>query len=513
MSSINQPNRPFLMSTNFIYCKSIHRYILCLIVLGLVFSATAQFPKNKLNVIVFTADDLGGDALGVGAFGGKMKNITPTIDSIAKQSLRFYNMHVNSAICVPSRGVFATGLYGFNSKQHGFFYTPDSIPTIMESFQKKGYKAGILGKVKHSTVKQTTQWDYQFDEKDLGVGKSPSKYYERTKAFIQQCKASNSPFYFMINSHDPHRPFQDNTTLLPGSEWPSKMFTPEEAYVPGFLSDLPEVRTELSHYYNSVRRLDDTFAAVMKALKESGEANNTLLIFFSDNGIAMPFAKGNCYLSSTRTPFFIYMPGTVKPGENRTMLSTVDVFPTIMDMVGGEKPARQDGNSFLPLIEGKKQSRKDQVFTEINYLNGANGGKYYPMRGVLDKKYAYIFNPWSDQTKEYFNANEGKTFKAMIAKAPTDEKIATRVKMFRYRAVEELYDLQKDPDCLNNLANTPAYKKVKQQYRTAMQQWMQDKGDPMLAILPLIDKPEEMKLLLNSIYTTILKTGVSIKDE
>lgn len=500
------------MTNKLKYYKIRYHYIVCLLLLSIVYQANAQFPKNKLNVIVFVADDLGGDGLGVGAFGGKMDNITPNIDSIAKKSLRFNNMHVNSAICVPSRGVFATGLYGFNSGQHGFFLTPDSIPTIVESFQKKGYKAGILGKVKHSSVKQTNKWDYEFDEKDLGYGKSPSKYYERAKLFIQQNKENNSPFYFMINSHDPHRPFQDPNTLLPGSEWPSKMYKPEEVFVPGFLPDLPDVRKELSHYYNSVRRLDDTFGAVMKALKESGEENNTLVIFFSDNGIAMPFAKANNYLASTKTPFFMYLPGSIKPGENNDMLSTVDLFPTMMDMIDGEKPARLDGTSFLPLILGKKQQRKDEVFTEINYLNGANGGRSYPMRGVLDKKYAYIFNPWSDQTKEYRNANEGITFKAMQSVAKTDEKIANRVKMFRYREIEELYDLQKDPYCLNNLVSSPSHAKTKLKYRKAMQQWMQEKSDPMLQIQKLVDEPEEMKKVMDNIYTTILKSGPSIKD-
>jgi N-sulfoglucosamine sulfohydrolase len=134
------------------------------------------------------------------------------------------------------------------------------------------------------------------------------------------------------------------------------------------------------------------------------------------------------------------------------------------------------------------------------------------MRGVLDKKYAYIFNPWSDQTKEYRNANEGITFKAMQAEAQTDKKIAERVKMFRYREIEELYDLQKDPDCLNNLANSQSHAKTKLKYRKAMQEWMQEKGDPILAIQILVDKPKEMKKVMDSIYATILKSGASIKD-
>ncbi len=141
----------------------------------------AQFPKKNLNVVIFTADDLGPDGMGIGAFGAAIKGITPNLDKVAKASVRFYNMHVNSAICMPSRGVLATGRYGFNSLHHGFFHAPDSVPTMMESFHQAGYKIGILGKVSHSSAKYSTNWDYVYDYEDLGSGRSPLKYYEKQK--------------------------------------------------------------------------------------------------------------------------------------------------------------------------------------------------------------------------------------------------------------------------------------------------------------------------------------------
>ncbi len=375
-------------------------------------SVHAQFPIKNLNVIIFTADDLGADETGVGAFGAKIKGITPNIDKIAKAGVRFSNAHVNSAICVPSRGVLSTGKYGFNSHQHGFFYAPDSTPTIIESFQKKGYRVGILGKVSHSSVKSSTIWDYAVDQEDLGSGRSPTIYYEKTRAFIENCNKEKKPFYFMINSHDPHRPFQaPEGELMKGAEWPSNMYRPDEVFVPGFLPDLPKVREEISRYYNSVRRLDDTFGKVMQAIKDAGAQESTLLIFFSDNGISMPFAKANSYFKSTRTPLFVYMPATLKPlVDNEHVISTVDLFPTIMDMIGGEKPSGLNGSSFLPLLQGKKQKGKDMVYTEIDYLSN---NKATPMRCVQDKLFGYIFNPWSDGKTIYRNANEGETFKAM----------------------------------------------------------------------------------------------------
>ena len=484
----------------------------CIIIALSAHNAQAQFPKKNLNVVIFTADDLGADETGVGAFGAKIKDITPNLDKVAKAGVRFYNAHVNSAICVPSRGVLGTGKYGFNSYQHGFFYAPDSTPTLIESFQEKGYRAGILGKVSHSSVKTSTVWDYIVDYEDLGSGRSPSKYYEKTKAFIESCHKENKPFYFMINSHDPHRPFQaPDGELLKGAEWPSKMYKPDEVFVPGFLPDLPEVRKEISHYYNSVRRLDDTFGKVMQAIKDAGAEKNTLLIFFSDNGISMPFAKANSYFKSTRTPLFIYMPTTLKPREdNEHLISTIDLFPTIMEMIGGEKPAGLNGSSFLPLLQGKDQKGKDMVFTEIDYLSN---NKATPMRCIQDKAFGYIFNPWSDGKTIYRNANEGETFKAMIEKGKTDPVIQSRINLFRYRTPEEFYDLKNDPNCLHNLANDEGYLNKLQQYKSKMKEWMKKYNDPLLQVLNLSDKPQKMRQLMDKIYTNELKHGVGVKGD
>ena len=467
--------------------------------------AKAQFPIKNLNVVVFTADDLGPDGVGPGSFGGKMKDLTPNIDRIAGASVRFKNAYVNSAICMPSRGILATGRYGFNSHHQGFFHAPDSIPTLMESFQKAGYKIGILGKVYHSSAIDSTVWDYVYDEKDLGSGRSPSLYYERTKAFVTRCHKENKPFYFMINSHDPHRPYQrPDGKLLPGAEWPSRLFSSEESYVPGYLPDLPEVKEEMSHYYNSVRRLDDTFGKVMQAIKDAGSEKNTLVIFLSDNGIAMPFSKANCYLKATKTPFFVYFPGVLKPfSDEKHIISTIDLFPTIMDMMGGQNPHGLDGISFLDLLEGKKRKWDNEVFTQIDYLFSNR----FPMRSVQDEDFGYIFNPWSNGKYEYHNDNEGETFKAMEIAGKANGQIQERVKMFRYRVPEEFYDLKNDPDCLHNLIDNKAYTKRVNEYKNRLKEWMKKYQDPMLRVFTVMSDPAEMQRILDIVYTTTLKPG------
>ena len=138
----------------------------------------------------------------------------------------------------------------------------------------------------------------------MGHGGSPQKACDCGREFLGRCREEGKPFYFMVNSHDPHRPFYNPAKPPYGKSEtiPTQLFTAMQAAVPGFLPDLSGVREELSHYYNSVRRLDDTFGAVMKALAEAGYEQNTLVMFLSDNGMDFPFATCHCYLNSTKNP-------------------------------------------------------------------------------------------------------------------------------------------------------------------------------------------------------------------
>lgn len=263
------------------------------------FAQVSGSGQQKLNILLFTADDLHCDS--VGCFGRKVPGLTPNLDAFAAEGLRFENAHVNVAICQPSRGVLATGLYGHNSGIMGFMHTKRDIPTIMQTLRNAGYLTGVLGKVGHSTPHVDYKWDFVHDQKELGSGRDPELYYGYCKEFLARCRGEGKPFYFMVNSHDPHRPYHIPGKPIKGAKEPSRTYKPDEVEVPGFVPDLPGVKQELSYYLNSVRRLDDTFGKTMQALKESGFDDNTLVMFLSDNGIAIPFAKCNAYLASTLT--------------------------------------------------------------------------------------------------------------------------------------------------------------------------------------------------------------------
>jgi len=432
---------------------------------------------DRPNILLFTADDLHAESLGV--YAKKPNDVTPNLDAFAAQGLLFNRAHVNAAICAPCRAIIATGLYSHRSGAMGFMKARENVPDIATTMRSAGYLAGILGKVGHSTPKNSMKWDYQFDQKELGSGRSPALYYQRTKTFLERSKREGKPFYFMVNSHDPHRPYCNPQRLLRGAEMPSRTYKPAEVTVPGFLPDLPGVRAELAHYLNSTRRLDDTFGKVMQALDESGQADNTLVIFISDNGIAVPFAKCNAWFHSSRTPMIARWPRVISKGtrNDEDFVSVVDFFPTFTDVTKVDAPKDLDGKSFLPLLHGRKQEGRGHVFTQIDAKAGGDG---VPMRCVQTGNFGYIYNPFSDGKHWYRNNNEGLTMAAMQAAAKDNEDIAARIKLFRYRVPEELYDLKNDPDCLHNLVDHDEHRSTIESLQTKLVAQMEKTRDPML---------------------------------
>ncbi|MEM7234027.1 MAG: sulfatase [Planctomycetota bacterium] len=460
-----------------------------LTLLLLLVSAQTLPAGEKLNILLFTADDLHSES--VGAFALKPSDLTPHLDRFASQSMRFDRAHVNVGICAPSRAVIGTGLYSHRSGAMGFFKARDGVPDLVTTLQQSGYLAGILGKVDHSTPTRQMKWDYSFDRKDLGDGRHPGVYAARSRTFFERAKKETKPFYFMVNSHDPHRPYCNPEKIRRGAAKPSKIYSPGEVVVPGFVPDLPGVREELSHYYNSTRRLDDTFAAVMKELQVAGFEKNTVVLFISDNGIAIPFAKCNAWLHSTRTPLLVRWPGTVKPKsvDATNFVSGIDFFPTFLEITGVKGPKELDGRSFVPLLKGESQSGRHQVFTQIDKKAGHDA---VPMRCVQNAEYGYIYNPFADGEHRYRNNNEGKSMKAMVEAAQTDRSIAERIQLFRYRVPEELYDLKSDPNCLKNLIDDPKHAAAKSALKKELRRWMTETRDPML---PAFDAMHDRKVV------------------
>lgn len=444
-------------------------------------------PTSKpLNILLITADDLNCDSLGT--YGCKVPGITPNLDRLAAEGMKFNHAHVNIAVCQPSRQTLMTGRYPHNNGAPGFDPISEDVPTLQERLRAAGYLNGILGKEIHLQPMARYCWDDIATEKDLsdgaGIGRSAEKYHSRVRSFIGRAKAENKPFFLMANLHDPHRPFAGSQQERKawGHDLPkfTRKIGENEVVVPGFLPDLPMIRKEIAEYFTSVYRCDQIVGEVLRALKESGQEKHTLMMFLSDNGIAVPFAKSNCYLHSTRTPWIVRWPGIIQAGsvDSAHLISGIDFMPTVLDAVGLNQVAGMNGKSFVSLLQGRPQSGREYAFTEYHRTHG---GSAFPTRAVHSVRYGYIINFWADRTPPMrMDSTSGLTFQAMREAAKNDPNVAERVKLFEHRVLEEFYDFSVDPDGLNNLIGSPEHQRQIDLMRNVLANRMKSTNDPAL---------------------------------
>jgi N-sulfoglucosamine sulfohydrolase len=467
---------------------------------------------TRPNILLITVDDMNYNTVGV--FGSPVAGITPNIDRLAREGMMFRHGFVQAGASQPSRGTLLTGLYGYNSGVEGFNFIPEDSPVRsgFEILQQAGYYTGIMAKLGHCFPKRSGlgKVDMSVSEDDLVAGRDPAKYYQYSVEFFNRTKGSGKPFFLMANSQDPHRPFwgsveeqnrRNTGKTMYGDNptpYPSRIIEEEELNgVPLFLPDLPDIRVELTQYYNNVRRADDIVGEVLRALEESGMADNTLIVFLSDNGMSFPFSKTNCYLNSNKTPLIIKWPGVVEPGrvEEEAMVSAVDFIPTVLDITSLKTPPyKLDGVSFKDLLYGKKWNGPEYVYT---FFEANSGGNAETMRSIQNRDFAYIFSPWSDGERIFKSeTTAGLSFKAMQREAPNNAAIARRVEFFQYRAVEEFYDLRTDPDATVNLVNDPAYAGEVSKFRGAMEAKMRSTGDHALEAFNNRYNPGALKIYM-----------------
>lgn len=469
--------------------------------LGIALFGVAAFGQtNKPNIVLLTVDDMSFDT--IDAFGAKLRGVTPNIDRLAAQGMRFEHSHNVQAVCVPSRTALQTGRYPhwftnvFDHHRGGDGYAVyDDVPALSNTLRATGYYAVCFNKVAHTRPPSHFQWDMALDHWPWAVfehGLNPELYYQRTTEAIGNAKQQRKPIYLVANVSDPHRPFAGSQAeknevakgrygRLPPK--PSRSYSVDEVPIPGFLPDLPDIRTEMAQYYSSARRADDCVGSVLKALKDAGIENDTALFFLSDNGIPLPFAKENCYLMSTKNALIVRWPGHVTPGsvDDRHYLTSVNFAPTVLDILGLPNLPGADGVSFLPVLQGRQQNGLESAVTVYHFTPGQ---PQMDMRAVNRDGFGYVFNVFAMEGHLYCPGDpfSGLTNKAMQEAAKTDPKIAARINFLLKRTPEELYDYANDPNALRNLARDPAHASRLAACRRELLDWMRVKKDPIAAI-------------------------------
>jgi N-sulfoglucosamine sulfohydrolase len=451
-----------------------HPILFC--VLGMLgASLLAAEPTKQPNIVFITADDLNFDSLG--CYGCPIADLTPNLDRLAGEGMRFERAYSTVAVCQPVRQTMLTGLYPHHSGSMGFFPIKPGVRTLNQQMREAGYLMAMFGKNTHYQPRGQFVLDYE----ETQISRDPAKLAEATRKFLGMAREQGKPFLHFVNCTDPHRPFITGPDDLAHGTAPSRFIREDEITgVPGFLEDLPDVRRELSHYFTSVRRLDDCVGAVLGVLDELGVRENTLVLFYGgDHGMPLPFAKTNCYEDSSRGSLLLRWPGRVPAGriDTRHFVSTVDFTPTLLDAAQAPPIPGVDGRSFLPLLEGGQQDGRDRVVTFYNQSAGRN---WLLMRCLRTSTRSYIWNAWSDGKMKYSAENmSGLTWKAMLAAAATNPDIKARTDFYLHRVPEEFYDMSGDRYERINLIADPARQSEIEAARAELLAELRRIGDPM----------------------------------
>ena len=502
------------------------------IIAGLLMSASFALAAGGTlpNILLIAVDDMGYDT--PVSFGGQVAGLTPHIDALANQGMTFSRAYNTSSRCAPSRGSIMTGHYqdNYNEKRGSSDTTVRSgVRTIPEYLRQQGYMTGLFGKDTHYRPIEKYGFDQVSPMAAMAVGRSPKLYAENVANFIDVAAAENRPFFISANTHDPHRPYagapgekeslerrfaQEIEKLADKPDFilpPSvEIYSSKNIKAPGFVPDHELVREEFGYYLNSSHRADQFVGAMMRVLEEKDLLGNTLVIFHSDNGMHWPFAKSNAYVASVKTPFVIYWQGRSVAGTTSdSLISTIDILPTILEASGIVVPGNLPGRSLLPLLQDPGMPHHEQVFASIN----AKGDTRFEMRSIIGPDYIYIFNKWVNGEARYHGGKYpgGMALKGMEAAAKEDADAKRRLDFFYDRPKEELYDLRRDPDALVNLVGREDAGSMLRSMRGQMLAMLSAVDDPFFGDFQAMQdlKDDASRAILSMDFETVVTDGAA----
>ncbi|MAT14482.1 MAG: heparan N-sulfatase [Planctomyces sp.] len=404
------------------------------------------------NIVLFIADDMAWDDCEPY---GHPHIRTPNLSRLAEGGLTFDNAFLTISSCSPTRCSLITGRYPHST---GAPNLHESLPAdqhlFPEDLKNAGYFTGACGK-----------W-HLGGPAHRGFNKVDGNLHA-WKDFLKE-RPQDAPFFFWIATTDPHRNYQPNTIANP--------HTAEDAVVPPYLIDNEATRKDLAAYYDEIGRLDEEVGAIYDSLKEQELLDNTLFVFMSDNGRPFPRCKATIYDSGIKTPLILHWPAKIKAGERTAALSsTVDLAPTFLTAAGITPGETYQGKAFHNVLEDPSDSYREYIFAERNWHNFDFWG-----RGVRSLKFKYIHNNYpNNYDSPPADAVRSPSFQALVAahEAGTLEP-QQKYAFVHPRPVEELYDLENDPNEFHNLADDPAYKEQLETLRSELAAWRERTEDP-----------------------------------
>ncbi|MEP3481839.1 MAG: sulfatase [Fuerstiella sp.] len=439
-----------------------------------VLPCSLAFSQQPPNVIIFIADDVSWNDYG--CYGNPAAR-TPNIDSLAANGIRFDNAYLTASSCSPSRSSIITGRYPHNNGKAAELHKPISahLPWFPEILKQNGYYTALSGKHHMTMVSENQKSQARpnvFDHVDNGKTKQNSGGHANWVS-VTRNRPKDQPFFFWFASTDAHRGWDADRQWDPDRYGPKH--TSDKVIVPPFLIDDEETRTDLASYYNEVTRFDYYIGQVIKTLKNQNELDNTLIFVLADNGRPFPRAKTRLHDSGMKTALVAHWPtGIQSNGTSNSLMSVIDLAPTILSVAGCEVPKSCQGTNLQPIFADCSNAVRTHVFSEHNWHDYEALG-----RSVRHKNYMLLknFRPELPQQGPA-DSVRSPSHKSLLLAQKNDKLTAAQTDVFLApRPQLELYNVAKDPHQLNNLAGSKATAEIQNQLSVALDEWMQETRD------------------------------------
>jgi N-sulfoglucosamine sulfohydrolase len=417
------------------------------------------------NVLIFIADDVSWDDLG--CYGNKQVQ-TSNIDKLAAEGILFTNVYLTASSSSPSRNSIMTGRYPHNTGAAELHTEPPvQMISFPELLRKSNYYTVLSGKF-HLGQYARRGFDLIHDNLNI-TGDGGEEMWVRA---IHE-RPGNKPFFMWFASYDAHRDWGPNEF--------SGTHDPELIDPPFYLADGNETRTDLARYYDEIKRFDYYIGEVVNELQTQNVLDNTLIIIMADNGRPFPHSKTRVNDRGMKTPFIVHWPEKIKqPAICNSLVSSIDIASTILTLANIPIPGQFQGYSFDRLFIKPESEFRNFVFAEHNWHDYEAHE-----RMVRNKDFMYILNsrPLAPQMGPADVIGSPSFDELLLLKNSGKLSTAQADVFIVPRPEEELYDYNRDPLQLLNVASVPEYKGTLYELRKILKEWMQETGDDIPADL------------------------------
>lgn len=423
------------------------------------------------NILLILADDCTFSDLPI--YGGPNAK-TPNIDRLASQGLVFDKAYVTSAMCQPCRAELYTGQQPMrNGCAWNHSASRPQTKSLPHHLAPAGYRTGIAGKV-HVTPRECFPFEGVpgFDENAVRAPTHPHDL-AGVKEFISRGK--KQPFCLVVGLTEPHVPW----VMGDPSQYP-----PRKIILPPNIAETPKTREDFGRYLAEITYMDSQVGQLLAALEESGAAQDTLVLFSSEQGSQFPGNKWTCWDTGLHTALVARWPGKIVPGRRtKALVQYADIVPTLLELAGVESSHVFDGSSFAAVLRGEKDTHRQFAYAAHNNIPE---GPAYPVRSITDGEWRYIRNLMPDEIfieKHLMGLLGGATvhnpyWSSWMATALDNPKTYSLVKRYMHRPAEQLYHTAADPAELDNLAGKPAHAAIQARLSAALDRWLSSQGDP-----------------------------------